>query len=318
MTFLSALARNARRALAAAACVAGVLALAGPAAAQGSNARINLLVMSDDADTDTVPRNNRVFNRVHLALSEYLNTRGFQLYDETGVAMDITRPGRVRRTDAMLYEIARAVPTPIDAIVVYQIYASVRATANTGIRFPDIRIPGRVLNARTGQFIGSFEVGGFQLQALPVNCQAECMLENVGAQARILATDLGTAIAQKLEGFARPAGGGETAGKDGGTAVAAAPAGDGCNNLPTDYVIQLRDFTPSEITRIEGEFVRWGCYQQHRTTASTNNSADFFYRTSADSARITRNFRLMLELVGLNAQVNFTGNRVMVNKVLTR
>ena len=88
--------------------------------------------------------------------------------------------------------------------------------------------------------------------------------------------------------------------------------------LPTDYEIHLRDFTPFEVNRIEGEFVRWGCYQRHRATATTDNMAAFFYSTSADSARITRNFRLMLELIGMNAQVNFTGNRVTVTKVLTR
>jgi hypothetical protein len=294
---------------------AGALAQANPA-----NERINLLVMSDDADPDTVPRNNRVFNRVQLALSEYLNTRGFQVYDETGVAMGITPPGRVRRTDAMLYEIARAIPTPIDVIAVYQIYASVRSSPQLGIRTPDIRIAGRLLNVQTGQFIGTFEVGGFQLQALPVNCQAECVLESVGAQARILATDLGSALTSKLANFARPSGGASAAvGKDGGGQIASAPAtGDGCASLPTDYVFQLRDFTPSDITRIEGEFVRWNCYQQHRATQMTNSSADFFYRTSADSARISRNFRIMLELVGLNAQVTLTQNRVIVTKVQTR
>jgi hypothetical protein len=291
----------------------------GSAQAQNPNERINMLVMSDDADTDTVPRNNRIYNRVQLALSEYLNTRGFQVYDETGISMDFARTNRVRRTDAMLYEIARAAPTPIDVIVVYQIYASVRSSPNIGIRTPDIRIPGRILNARTGQFIGTFEVGGFQLQPLPVNCQSECLLENVGGQARILATDLGSAIAQKLSGFARPGGSGATAaatdGKD-GTPVAA--SADGCTSLPTDYVIQLRDFSAADITRIEGEFVRWGCYQQHRATQMTANSADFFYRTSADSARVNRNFRLMLELVGLNAQVTMAQNRINVTRVATR
>lgn len=282
------------------------------------NERINILVMSDDADPDTVPRNHRVFNRVQLALSEYLNTRGFQIYDETGVAMDITRTGRVRRTDAQLYEIARLVPTPIDVIVVYQIYASVRVSPNVGIRVPNIRIPGRILNARTGQFIGTFEVGDFQLQPLPVNCQAECVLENVGGQARVLANDLGSALAQKLAGFARPGQSADAAGKDGPAGqVAAAPA-DGCSGLPTEFVFQLRDFSASEVTRIESEFVRWGCYQQHRTTQMSATSADFFYRTSADSARISRNFRLMLELIGMNAQVTMSQNRITVTKVATR
>ncbi len=279
-------------------------AAAAPQAQTASpNERINLLVMSDDADTDTVPRNHRVFNRVQLALS----------------SMDITRTNRVRRTDAQLYEIARLVPTPIDVIVVYQIYASVRTTPNVGMRVPVIRIPGRILYSRTGQFIGTFEVGDFQLQPLPVNCQSECVLENVGAQARVLANDLGSAIAQKLTSFVRApqAAAAPLAGKDGASGPVPVAA-DGCSNLPTDYVFQLRDFSASEVTRIEGEFVRWGCYQQHRTTQMSATSADFFYRTSADSARITRNFRLMLELVGLNAQVTMSQNRITVTRIATR
>jgi hypothetical protein len=293
-----------------------LLPFAVAANAQSSNSRINLLVMSDDADPDTVPRNNRIFNRVQLQLSEYLNTRGFQVYDETSLALGIAPTSRVRRRDAELIEIARSVSTPVDAMVVYQIYASARrGVTQSGVRYPEIRIAGRVLNVRSGQFIAAFEVGGFQLPALPSPCGAECLLETVGTHSRVLATDLGAAIAQKLEGFARQPGTAEVS-KDGG--VVAGPVGDGCNNLPTDYVIQLREFTASEVDRIEGEFVRWGCYRSHRATTVTATSADYFYSTSADSARLTRNFRLMMELVGLNGQVTFAGNRVTVTKVSTR
>jgi hypothetical protein len=302
------------------------LGLTSASLAQTRNDRINLMVMSDDADTDAVPRNNRIFNRVQLALSEFLNTRGFQVYDETAIAMGITAPGRVRRADAELIEIARAVSTPIDAMAVYQIYASVRTSPSAAIRFPDIRIAGRILNVRTGQFIAAFEVGGFQLPALPSPCDRECLLETVGGQSRIMAADLGAALSQKLEAFARPGGSigaaGSEPGKDGsGKVISGAPTGasqEGCVNLPTDYEIQLRDFTVTEVNQIEGEFVRWGCYQQHRTLTTTGNSAGFFYRTSSDSARLTRNFRLMLELVGLNAQVTFAGNRVILSKIATR
>lgn len=300
-----------------------LLSFAAAASAQSVNSRINLLVMSDDADPDTVPRNNRIFNRVQLQLSEYLNTRGFQVYDETSLALGIAPTARVRRRDAELIEIARAVSTPVDVMVVYQIYASARRAVAADIRFPEIRIAGRVLNVRTGQFIAAFEVGGFQLPALPNPCGAECLLETVGTHTRVLATDLGAAIAQKLEGFARQSGT-ASAGKDGivigggaGGGLAQANA-EGCANLPTDFQIQLREFTTAEVDRIESEFVRWGCYRTHRVTGMTATSADFFYSTSADSARLTRNFRLMMELVGLNGQITFAGNRVVVSKVATR
>lgn len=305
-----------------AALTAAFLAFAAaPAAeAQSNNARINLVVMSDDADPDTVPRNNRIFNRVQLQLSEYLNTRGFQVYDETSIAGGITPPNRVRRRDAELIEIARAAPTPVDAMAVYQIYASVRRSPAANIRFPEIRIAGRILNVRTGQFISSFEVGGFQLPALPNPCDRECVLENVGSHSRVLATDLGSALAGKLEAFARPGGSTAEAGKDGPTTAAggAAASADGCVALPTDYQIVLRDFKTSDVNKIESGFVRWGCYQRHRTVSMTDNGATFFYSTSADSARLTRNFRLMMELEGINAQVTFTGNTVTVTRVMTR
>jgi hypothetical protein len=88
--------------------------------------------------------------------------------------------------------------------------------------------------------------------------------------------------------------------------------------LPTDYQIVLRDFKTSDVNKIESGFVRWGCYQQHRTLSMTDNGATFFYRTQSDSARLTRNFRLMMELEGINAQVTFTGNTVTVTRVMTR
>ncbi len=292
-----------------------------PAEAQSNNARINLVVMSDDADPDTVPRNSRIFNRVHLQLSEYLNTRGFQVYDETSIAGGITPPNRVRRRDAELIEIARAAPTPVDAMAVYQIYASVRRSPAANIRYPDVRIAGRILNVRTGQFISSFEVGGFQLPALPNPCDRECVLENVGTHSRVLAADLGSALSGKLEAFAKPGGSSAEAGKDGAAGAAgsvAAASGDGCVALPTDYQIILRDFKTPDVNRIESGFVRWGCYQQHRTVSMTDNGATFFYRTNSDSARLTRNFRLMMELEGINAQVTFTGNTMTVTRVMTR
>ena len=95
----------------------------------------NLLVVGDDADQDTVPRNSRIFNRVLAALIGDMNERGFKVYDETAASMDITNPGRVRRTDAELISIAQRIPKPpIDVIVVFQVYASVQQNAYSDIK----------------------------------------------------------------------------------------------------------------------------------------------------------------------------------------
>ena len=48
----------------------------------------NIMIMGDDADRDTVPRNSPVFRRVLDALSNQLNEEGFDVYDETAVTLD--------------------------------------------------------------------------------------------------------------------------------------------------------------------------------------------------------------------------------------
>ena len=142
-----------------AACLA-VLAFgstyAAPARAQ---TKPNIVVMGEDADEDAVPRGNRIFQRVIHELSETMNLRGYNVYDETAVAMGFTQANRVRRRDDELIEVARAVQNPpLDVVAVFQIYASASKSAYSDIVRPEIRIPGRLLNVRTGQSLGSFEV----------------------------------------------------------------------------------------------------------------------------------------------------------------
>ena len=294
--------------------------------AEAQQKRINVLIMSDDADQDTVPRGNRIFNRVQLALSVNLNTKGFQVYDETAVGLSPATPNRVRRADTELIEVARALPVPLDVMEVFQIYASAREGLYcSGILRPEMRIPGRVLNVHTGQFIGSFEVGGFQFPPLPLNCaqDRECLLERMGAEARVIANDLGEAIAQKIKAFTPGgvgAGGGavlETT-KDGTPVTAAAPSADGCTNIPTAYVISLRDFNPSETTSVEDMITKFGCYVGHRPIRATSTSAEYWYETTADSGRVNRNLRVMLDFLGLNGQIVFNGNKFELTRVTTR
>ena len=83
-----------------AAAGAMVLGAAGPASAQAPAKQPNILVMGEDDDPDTVPRNHRVFDRVIQALSMELGQMGFRVYDETAVSLDVTRQGRIRRNDS--------------------------------------------------------------------------------------------------------------------------------------------------------------------------------------------------------------------------
>lgn len=301
-----------------------LLALAAaPAHAQSPS--INIVMMGEDADEDSVPRGNRIYNRVVQALGEEMNVRGFQVFDETAVAMTITEPGRVRRRDAELIDVARAVQAPpLDVMGVFTIYASARDSSFSDVVRPAIRIPGRLLNVATGQQIGSFEVTGLQLPPLPVNCDRECLLENVGAEARVLAAELADALATKLEGFtaapasatpltALPLGKGDT------PVVTTAPAaGSECGGLPTAYVIRFEGFDATEIAALEEYVNAYSCVAGVRPVRASARAAEYWYETRSDSARLNRNLRLTLEHMDVPGQVRFAGNSFVVTKVATR
>ena len=306
------------------ACAAGLTVVAAPAQAQG---RPNLVVMGEDADEDAVPRGNRIFQRVIAELSETMNLRGYNVYDETAVAMGFTQANRVRRRDAELIEVARAVQNPpLDVVAVFQIYASASKSAYSDIVRPEVRIPGRLLNVRTGQSLGAFEVAGLQLPPLPQGCDRECLLERVGAEAKAIAGDVAAALAAKLDGVIAPRRGAEAGAPPAdaipaaplGGAVAAAPGGEACGGLPSAYVVKLNGFSAQEVQAAEEYMAAFRCYEHHRPVRAGGATAEYWYETRSDSARLGRNLRLMLEHMSAPGQVQFSGNTFVVSRVATR
>lgn len=307
---------------------AAMLAVAALLAAEHAAAQTkpNIVVMSEDADEDTVPRGNRIFNRVIRELAEVMNVHGYNVYDETSVTKGFTQPGRVRRRDAEIIDVARAVQTPpLDVIAVFQIYASATKSTVSDIVRPNIRIPSRLLNVRTGQQIAAFEVAGLELAPLPQGCDRECLLERVGGEARLVANELAQALTLKLSGFILPARGAGAVGEPtpplSGSVTALVPRGgdgQGCANLPTAFVIRLNGFSTSEVQAIEEYLRAFGCYLHHRPVRATVSQAEYWYETRADSARLNRNMKLMLEHMSTAGQVSFAGNTFNVTKLATR
>ena len=301
-------------------------ALLGLSAQAQAQSRPNLVVMGEDADEDSVPRGNRIFQRVIAELSETMNLRGYNVYDETAVAMGITQANRVRRRDAELIEVARAVQNPpLDVVAVFQVYASASKSAYSDIVRPEVRIPGRLLNVRTGQSLGAFEVAGLQLPPLPQGCDRECLLERVGAEAKSIAADVATALTAKLDGAIAPRRAADALPNALPPALpgaepppAAAAAGESCGGLPTAYVVRLTGFSPQEVQAAEEYMAAFRCYEHHRPVRSGGATAEYWYETRSDSARLGRNLRLMLEHMSAPGQVQFSGNTFVISRVATR
>jgi hypothetical protein len=293
--------------IAATGCAPGQPAMAGE--------QPNLLVMGEDADTDTVPRGSRVFDRVLNALSEEMSMEGFRVYDETAVTMNITNPDRVRRDDAELISVARRVPdVPIDAVTVFKIYASAEDNAYADLTDLRMRVTGRILNVNSGQRLGNFEISYKRgdLPPLPANCNRECVLQNVGDQAARVGADLGRVLATKLD-MISPAGTG-TSEASAGVGINTSTA-QSCTGLTEAYTLRFKGFESEEITRIEEYLVAFKGYDHHRPVRTDASQTDYWYETCSDVARLNRNLRLMGEHMALETRVAKTGNRFEITKI---
>jgi hypothetical protein len=270
----------------------------------------NILIMGEDADEDTVPRNSRVFKRVLDALANEMDHEGFDVYDEVAVTLDNFNQGRVRRTDAEIIDIARSVKRPpIDVAVIYSIYASAKVTEYAmKIR---TRVTGRLLNVRSGQRLGNFEVELPRTDHAPTDCSRECILEVVGKNAKMLAQDLGFVLAQKLN-YLSPAGRSDS-GIDSGSDKNSDDYG-----LSNAYSLVFSGFSEREISRIEEYIVAFKGYQHHRPVSSSLRTAEYWYESDSLVSRLNRNLRLMLELMESDGRVVYSGNTFTVEKFSER
>jgi hypothetical protein len=297
----------------------------------------NIMIAGEDADKDTIPRGNRNFNRIVRAIAEQLVARGFKVFDETAITRDILPQGGVRRQLPELLETAKLAQTPIDVIVVFQIYASVRPILAVRDTFkPFIRVDGRMIRVRGGQDLGGYEFGSdIEFPPIPGVCvngdpPRECLLESFGNEARLIGSSVGNALATKLAGYLRadidpglpppppglvPGGPGPIVAVPGPVPLEARPICDGMDGTP--YVLRIRDFDGPELNRLEEAFTGFACYEHHRIVRSQPGMTDYWYETRADQARLTRNLRFVLEYMNLPGTVSLTaGNVIIVEKHL--
>jgi len=209
---------------------------------------------------------------------------------------------RVRRTDAELIGIAKAVQRPpIDVVVVYSIYASSEELAYiTKVR---ARISGRMINVKSGQRLGAFEVESPKEWTAPKDCNRECILEVVGKYSRVLGQDLGAQISVKLDDMV-------TGGPSGGLAK----KGD----IGSAYTIVFQGFAREEIQTFEEYLAVFAGYKNHRPIYAGPRHAEIWYESTAPSARLTRNIGKMLDNEGIRGTVNFSGSEVTVTKLTER
>ncbi len=225
----------------------------------------NILVIGNDANNASVPRDNPVFNRVISALANKMHDNNFDVFDETVITLDGFDQNRINRTDAEIIDIARSIKRPpIDIAVIFSIYVNTQAKSYT--TKVSTRIEGRLLNVQTGRRLGSFEIESARPWNVPSKCKLDCILANVNDETRLIANDLSAVLAEKLAWIT-----------DGGDSHLGLDR-PGTNHLNTGYSIIFDGFTAEHFSEIEEYLVLFSGYDSYRPTEIRYTRTEIWYK----------------------------------------
>ena len=266
-----------------------------------------VLVMGEDWDEDTIPRNSRVFERVLDAVTNQLQQESFKVINETMATQGAFVQGRVRRTDVELLKLAKSIDSPpIDAAVTFKVYPRFKPTSTT--TWMNALVPGRLLNVSSNESLGTFEVTLPQDVATEPGCQKnrECMLEYMGKHARNLGQELGAALSIKLR----------RAVLAGTTGSASAATGTQTQSaMAQAFKLTFDNFKPNEFDQVEEYMVAFSGYNHHKVLQSGSRNMVIWYETTSEGSRLKRNLRKMFEFMGLEGQVNCVSRTCTVTKI---
>jgi len=273
-----------------------------PYAAHSVNLLI-MLIMIEDADKDSIPRDSRINKRVQASISQQLNHIA-DVYDETSITLNKFKQGRVRRTDAELLDIARSITRPpIDIVVVLSTYASVNTSEYA--KKARARVEGRLLNAKSGQFLDNVEVQSSRSWSIPYACDRQtCMLEEIGDEAKVLGDELGLILAEKLNWLLN----GNTADNS------SAPTAEMFN----DYYLEFDGFSAQDVASIEEYLLIFSGYISHRPTQQRHTRTTLLYRSTIGTAKLSRNMLKLLDELNMRATINFEGNSFSLKRITLR
>ena len=263
----------------------------------------NLLIVGEDYDEETIPRNSRIFKRVLDAISNQVHDQGFDVFDETAITLGNYVQGRIRRNDVEVIDIAKGqTRPPIDILLITSVYVGAEKTSyTTKIK---ARVTGRLLKVHSGQRLGSFEVESPSTWTAPADCSRECLLETVGKNAKILAQDVGAILAEKLDELL--------------SAEASDSEEKSSDGLATQYVLIFEGFTREDMMDIDEYLVVFSGYESHRPIYSSRRRQEIWYESQISSGKLNRNLRKMLSHVDMKGRVSFSGNEYTVTKITKR
>ncbi|MBH67122.1 MAG: hypothetical protein CMM58_02095 [Rhodospirillaceae bacterium] len=262
-----------------------------------------VLIMGEDSDGDSIPRNSQVYGRVINAISGQLQRNGFSVIDETLATVDNYSQGQSRRTDAELMKIAQSIKTPpIDAVITFTVFPTFRADRTTA--WMNVLIKSRLINVSTHKILATVDRELPEYVETEPKCDEnrQCAFKYVGKYARKLGQDVGSALAIKLRRVTL----------QDGTAPSSSLKQAA---LQQAYTLTFENFNIQEFNKIEECLVAFTGYNTHKLLLNTSRNMVVWYKTKSDDVRLKRNLRRMLEYLDVDGQLQCVNKTCKLTKI---
>jgi hypothetical protein len=276
--------------------------------------RINLLIMAEDWDTESVPRDNRIDRSIIARLSEVAQNQsirlsdrfdqfdGFRVYDETAVTYQNFTSGD-RRSDELLIDIAKNIDSAsIDVLVLYTVFAQQDFGPGKASLKLQLEVLMRAIDVRSGLTLARVSEFGTS-DVLPRDCMPgqssedelrSCVIREVAKTLRDFSGDEFSAL---LEDAVK-----ESYDLGRSTTTYTADNGELCGRSER-YVIEMRDFSARELMRFEEEASEWDCVEELELRNASNTISEYFLYTGRPENWVKRDVAGALAVMGLQGRI---------------
>lgn len=303
-------------------CVATFFALAtiysGDVLAQSNN-KTTFLVLAEDADQDSLPRDGSINKTILTELEGQLSQNGFSVYSESAITYEAgaIQP-KTRLSETQLINIAKngvsigGAPINIRFATIFNSYAMVQDKDYTASVY--LRIAGRVVDPLSGKFIGAYDIedpaGAINIHPDCARAK-DCLIAETRALAKELSMAMGYQLTKMVESYLAQGGGGD------GTAprlVQGASAED--EALVETYFLTFSNVRPDDMTNMEKYLVQvFSGYRNHDIAKSTGLTHDYTYWSTIEGTKLRRNLERAAEELGWKVNVMLSGNNFRVDKL---
>ncbi|WP_291327092.1 hypothetical protein [Desulfovibrio sp. UCD-KL4C] len=242
-----------------------------------------IMIAGDDSNSGTIARDSRPFTQVLNSISNSLLNQGYDVKDEVALSTDSHTHGKTRRNQSELLKVAKDLG--IDIVVIFSIYPNKKVDQNTVRIMP--RVEGRLVSVYDGSRLGNIDLKSQISKPIAKPYSRNEELEALTDISAILGQEIGEILAERINGYVDAEGG----------------------HLQ-EWVMTFDGFNNYEIMDIEDAIKTFPGYDSHRIKSNSQNSerhAEFFYRSSIDSADLKRDLVRVFKKLNLKSSIYTSG-----------